>query len=344
MKKETFFNLLRDVPKAELHIHLEAVLSKKTVRLFYERRFPEKSDEEAENEIEKIFAYSDLDGFIQAYLTVQDLYENVSDFDYAFSDLKDYLVRNGIVYAEVFASPSAFIKKGFYFSDMMAHYKRNIVKIKAETGIEVRLLVDVSRTFGEENAMKNLQLLLAHRIPEIIGIGLGGSEQKGPAHLFGAVFEKARENNLHTTAHAGEDVGASSIWDAINVLKTERIGHGISAIEDEKLIDFLAQKKMALEICPTSNVFTKKYVKTLDSHPIRRFFDSGILVTINSDDPLFFGVELLDEYWRAYSEMGFSLQELKTIVKNSFAASFLPENKKMDFIGDVEKLFRVKEE
>ncbi|WP_191018057.1 adenosine deaminase [Treponema zioleckii] len=332
MTKEEFYSSFKVLTKAELHLHLEAVISKKTIRYFYERKHSGLSDVQADSEIAKIFTYSDLNGFIQAYLAVQDLYESPADFDYVFADLKDYLVRNGISYAEVFAAPSAFIKKGWNFSDMVETYSRNIRKINSDTGIKIRLLIDVSRTFGYENAEKNLQLLLLNMIPEIIGIGLGGSEQKGPAKLFEKVFDKARSQNLFTVAHAGEDVGPESIWDAIKICKAARIGHGISAIQDEKLMQTLVERKIPLEVCPTSNVFTKKYVKNLAEHPIRTFFNKGILVTLNSDDPLFFGVELLDEYWNAYTEIGFSVEELKQIAKNSFVASFLTNDEKSEFL------------
>ena len=125
------------------------------------RRFPGLSQEEADTEIQKTFTYSDLNGFIKGYLAVQDLYESEEDLECVFADLKDYLVRNGIVYAEIFASPSSLVKKGFDFFKMVEIYRRNIMKIKFETGIVVRILIDVSRTFGMENAEKNLQLLLA---------------------------------------------------------------------------------------------------------------------------------------------------------------------------------------
>ena len=339
ISKAEFVRALRDVPKAELHLHLEAVISKTTIRKFYLRRYPGLNEEQADAEIAKIFSYSDLNGFIRAYLAVQDLYDSEDDFDCVFADLKDYLIRNGISYAEVFTAPSAFIKKGFDFGKMVEIYRRNIQKIKAETGRTIRILIDVSRTFGMENAEKNLQLLLAYRIPEIIGIGLGGSEEKGPAKLFGKVFDKARDNSLFTVAHAGEDVGPESVWDAIDILHSDRIGHGIASMQDEKLMATLAERGIPLEISPTSNVFTRKFVTKLSEHPMKTFFDKGIVVTLNSDDPLFFGVELMDEYWNAYSEMGFSLQELKQLIRNSFTASFLAEDAKGAFLESVESVW-----
>lgn len=336
MTKIEFSKFLRKIPKAELHLHLEAVISKETIRRFYLRKNPGLTGEQVEGEISKLFTYSDLNGFIQSYLSVQGLYESPADFDHVFDDLRDYLLRNGITYAEVFAAPSAFIKNGWNFSELVKVYHRNILRIQSEANIKVRLLVDVSRTFGFENAEKNLQLLLANRIPEIIGIGLGGSEQKGPARLFGDVFDKARKNGLFTVAHAGEDVDAQSVWDAMDILHSARIGHGISSFQDEKLMKVLAERKIPLDVCPTSNVFTKKYVRTLSEHPVRMFFEKGIVVTLNSDDPLFFGVEVLDEYWNAYSQMGFSEEDIKQVVKNSFMASFLSEEEKAASLKSVD--------
>ncbi|MBQ9207095.1 MAG: adenosine deaminase [Treponema sp.] len=341
MTKEAFYSFFKTIPKAELHLHLEAVISKGTIRRFYLRRHPELTSEQADAEIQtNLFSYSDLDGFIKSFIEIQNLYDSPADFDYVFADLRDYLVRNGIVYAEVFVAPSAFIKKGFAFSELVEIFHRNIEKIKKETGITVRLLVDVSRTFGAENAEQNLQLVLENRSSDIIGIGLGGSEIKGPANLFGDVFKKARDNGLATVAHAGEDVGPESVWDTIDILHASRIGHGISSVQDERLMQTLAERKIPLEICITSNVFTKRYVKQISSHPVHTFFDKGIIITLNSDDPLFFGSELLNEYWNAYSELKFSLEELKQIVQNSFTASFMTESEKKKFLSDVDSAWK----
>ena len=340
MTRKEFFSFLQKIPKAELHLHLEAVISKDTIRKFYLRKDPSLTAKQVNDKVSDLFTYSNLDGFIQSYLAVQSMYETPADFDNVFDDLKNYMIRNGIVYAEVFAAPSAFIKNGWNFSELVQVYHKNIVRIQSEADIKVRLLIDVSRTFGYENAEKNLQLLLSNRIPEIIGIGLGGSEQKGPARLFGEVFNKARKHGLVTVAHAGEDEDAYSVWDAIGILHAARIGHGVSAIQDENLMNLLAEYRIPLDVCPSSNVFTKRFVKTLSEHPVRTFFKRGIIVTLSSDDPLFFGVELLDEYWNICSKMGFSGKDVKQIIKNSFTASFLKENEKVSYIEAVDKAWK----
>ncbi len=333
MEKAAFYAFLKAIPKAEIHLHIEAVISKASIKKLARKK---NGAELTDAELEDLFSYADLNGFIAAFLKVQDMFSEVADFDLVFADLQQYITDNGISYAEVFFAPSAFIKKGFAYGDIMQNFSKNIAKIKAETGVAVNVLVDVSRTFGLENAEKNLDMLLAHRIPAVIGIGLGGAESKGPCKDFGPVFERARANGLKTVAHAGEDVDAWSIRDAIDVLHAARIGHGITAIQDETLMERLKNEQIPLEVAPTSNVFTKKYVPSFEKHPIRTFFDKGLLVTVNTDDPLFFKVSLLDEYWNLHSKLHFTEDEIKQLVLNSFAATFLSDDEKKSWAEKVE--------
>ena len=333
MEKEAFYTFLKAIPKAEIHLHIEAVISRDSIKALSRKK---NGTEMTDAELDRLFSYEDLNGFIAAFLEVQNMFSEVADFDLVFADLRQYLADNGIAYAEVFFAPSAFVKKGFDYGDIMANFDRNIAKIKAETGVDVKVLVDVSRTFGLENAEKNLDMLLAHRIPAVIGIGLGGAESKGPCKDFGPVFERARANGLKTVAHAGEDVDAWSIRDALDVLHAARIGHGITAIQDEVLMERLKDERIPLEVAPTSNVFTKKYVPSFEQHPIRAFFDRGLLVTVNTDDPLFFKVSLLDEYWNLYSRLHFTEDDIRQLVLNGFAASFLPDDEKKAWAEKVE--------
>ena len=333
MEKEAFYTFLKAIPKAEIHLHIEAVISRDSIKALSRKK---NGTEMTDAELDRLFSYEDLNGFIAAFLEVQNMFSEVADFDLVFADLRQYLADNGIAYAEVFFAPSAFVKKGFDYGDIMANFDRNIAKIKAETGVDVKVLVDVSRTFGLENAEKNLDMLLAHRIPAVIGIGLGGAESKGPCKDFGPVFERARANGLKTVAHAGEDVDAWSIRDALDVLHAARIGHGITAIQDETLMERLKDERIPLEVAPTSNVFTKKYVPSFEQHPIRAFFDRGLLVTVNTDDPLFFKVSLLDEYWNLHSRLHFTKDDIRQLVLNGFAASFLPDDEKKAWAEKVE--------
>ena len=334
MNKSEFYEFFKKIPKAELHIHIEAVMSEDTIKKLYLKK---NGIDFSDVEMKKLFSYSDLNGFIAAFLQVQDLFTSVSDFDLIFDDLKNYLLRNGIVHCEAFFAPSAFIKKGFDYGEMTKNFEKNIKKIKDETGITVWLLGDVSRTFGLENAENNYKMFKEHPFEGFIGIGLGGAESKGPSGDFGPVFEKALSDKYHAVAHAGEDVGPNSIWDAIKICRAERIGHGITSVQDPELVKYLVQKQIPVEVCPTSNVFTKKYVKEMSAHPVREMFDKGISVTIGTDDPIFFGAELLDEYWNLYSELNFTKDEMKKIILNGFEDSFLSDEEKMHFKNQVEE-------
>ncbi|MCR5290197.1 MAG: adenosine deaminase [Treponema sp.] len=329
MKKEAFYSFLRSIPKAEIHIHIEAIISLESVKKLYLKRFGTPITEQEQHDL---FSYSDLNGFIQAFLKVQDLFQSPDDFNLVFEDFKNYLIENNIVYCEAFIAPTAFLKKGFDYAEMVAVISRNIEKIKKETGRTIKMLVDVSRTFGCDNAMNNYKLFKANINEHFIGIGLGGAEQKGPAKDFAPVYDQAIKDGVHVVAHAGEDVGPESMWDAINYLHVERIGHGITSIQDPKLIAYLAEKQLPLEVCPTSNTFTKKIVTEMKKHPIRQLFDAGVHVTVNTDDPVFFKVSLTDELWNLHTELHFSMEEINTLIQNAFKAAFIPKTQKEEYL------------
>lgn len=336
MNKSEFKKVLAKVPKAELHIHIEAVITLSSVKKLYKNRFEKDMSKE---EQDTLFSYDDLNGFIKSFLKIQDLFTSEDDFICVFQDLKNYLVENGITYCEAFFAPTAFLKKGFDYSKMVQIFHQQIQSIKEETGIVVKLLMDVSRTFGLENAMHNYQLLKDNPCDDIIGIGLGGAESKGPAKDYEEVFIQAEKDGYKTVTHAGEDVGPQSIWDSINLLHAKRIGHGVTAIEDEKLMDTLVQKKIPVEICITSNTFTKAIVKEAKNHPVKQFFEKGMIVNINTDDPVFFKTTLIDELWICHKELNFTMDEIKQLIKNSFTASFLSDDEKSDWCKKVDQAF-----
>lgn len=336
MKKDEFYSLMKKVPKAEIHLHIEAVPTIESIKALYKKS---NDKEMTDEEITSLFTYDDLNGFIQAFLKVQALYTSVEDFDYIFNDLATYLVNNGIVYTEAFFAPTSFLKHGFKYEDMVRIFDRKIAEIKEKHGITVKLLMDVSRTFGCENAMNNYNLLKQFPTENIIGIGLGGAESKGPAKDYAPVYDLAVKDGCKVVAHAGEDVGPESIWDALNYCHVTRVGHCISAIQDEKLMQKLKDDSIVLEVCPTSNVFTKKFVKSIKEHPITEFFKRGLFVTVNTDDPVFFKVSLVDEYWKLHHEAGWTMDEIKQLVKNGFNALFISDEEKAAWCAKVDAAF-----
>jgi adenosine deaminase len=187
--------------------------------------------------------------------------------------------------------------------------------------------MDFSRDSGVADAEKNLGAVKELKKLGVIGVGLGGSEQKYPPELYTKIYEKVRLMGFHTTAHAGEAAGPQSIWGAIRSLKVERIGHGTRAIEDETLMHYLAEKQIPLECCPLSNVCTG-VVKSIEAHPVKKFFDAGLLVTVNTDDPAMLGNSLAQEYQMLEEKLGFSRDEIRQVILNGVKASWLSTDRK----------------
>ncbi len=335
MNKKDFYDLIRSIPKAELHVHEEAVLSRSTVKKVYKRNFGKSMTDE---EFNALFDYSDLKGFLDSFIKIQSYFTHIEDFELMFKDFSDYLNDNNIVYCETFFSPTSHLKKGWLFSDMINVISQSIDIIQKTSNRKVRLLVDVSRSFGEENAMKNLDYVLEQKSPYILGIGLGGDEQKGPAKEYQKVFQKAHDSGLHTVLHAGESCGSYSMKDSIELCHAERIGHGIAAAKDEEFMKELAEKKIPLEVCPMSNIFIlQEFNGDFKNHPVKKLFDAGVYVTINTDDPTFFKVSLVDEYWHIYRGLNFRLNEIKQIIKNGFLAAFISDEEKAEYCKKVDE-------
>ena len=216
MDKRDFYSLMKAIPKAELHLHGEAVISNKTIKQLYKSRYGEDMPEE---ELESLWNYSDLPGFLASFIKIQNYFVNVENISDYFKDFAKYVLNNNIVYVETFFAPTSLVKNGFDFHDMSTRISRAIKRAKEKYDVTIKVIVDVSRSFGLENAQHNLDLVLAEKNPDIIGIGLGGDEAKGPARDYESVFKRAKEAGLHRVAHAGETVDSWSMKDCINLLE-----------------------------------------------------------------------------------------------------------------------------
>jgi adenosine deaminase len=333
-----FEEVFRKLPKTEIHVHLEAIMGVDSIWAMIQENKLSIPGISSHEDVEKKFKISSLNEFIDLYINViQNVIRKSSDLNFLIKDARDYLQENNIRYAEIFFSPTKYVLNGISFNELVDTLENGANVLQKQTGIDIRFILDVSRSYGVENAENNLKLLLEHPVPRIIGIGLGGAEQRGPAGEYADVFEDAMKAGYKVVAHAGEDVGPESIWAAIEDLKAARIGHGISAVDDPKLMDFLKEKQIPLEICPTSNVFTRKFVQSFEEHPIREFYDKGLYVTLNTDDPTIFGVNLIEEYVNLYRRGLFKPSELVDILKNNISATFLPEKKKRSFLASIDK-------
>lgn len=315
---KVILDFLRKLPKTEIHLHIEACISKETIiKILQEHK--ENFDVE---EIEKLYQFKNLNEFIKLFLFILDSIKKPEDFQFIFENLKHYLIKNNIRYAEVFYAPSRLIQNGLEFREIARTLDYLAKECVLDGGPEVKFLVDVSRTFGPENASKNLKRLLEAKVDTHIGIGLGGAELMGPARDFKDIFAQARAEGLHCVAHSGEDDGPWSIWDTVQILKAERIGHGTSAIQDPDLLEYLRDKQIPIEICLTSNLFTGKYVRRPQDHPVRRYYDMGIICSINTDDPEIFNVDLTQEYYKLYKYLNFSITEIIDLIRMGVDSTF----------------------
>jgi adenosine deaminase/aminodeoxyfutalosine deaminase len=253
--------------------------------------------------------------------------------------MMEHLASQGVVHAEVYISVGVIYHwrdhDSATFEPIFAALERARVRAERELGLSIYWIFDAVRHFPVEEAervfLKAAELKPAH--PSIIGIGLGGDERRTGSEPFRALYAQARKADLRLTNHAGETTGPEAIWEAL-AIGTERIGHAHSAIQDSALIQELKTRAVSLELCPTSNLRTG-VCPSFAAHPLRPLFDLGLMVTLNSDDPAFFGSDLANEYLLAHTEQGFTRDELRQLAANSIRASFLPVEAKSSWLARI---------
>jgi adenosine deaminase len=317
------------VPKVELHLHLEGAIPHPTLWQLIQKYGGDPSVPNPEA-LSKRFQYRDFKHFLEMWVWKNQFIREYDDYTLIAEAVARDLAGQNIRYAEVFYSPSRFFGYGLKTQEMTRAIRRGLDRVP---DIKVSLITDLVRDNGVENAMQVLSEITEMRPDGVIGITIGGSENDFPPQLFTEVFRKARRFGFHTTAHAGEAAGPESIWSALRDLTVERIGHGTRAVEDEKLMDYLAETGIPLEVCPLSNVRTG-VVPSIEGHPVRKFFEKGLLVTINTDDPRMFGNSLAEEYQLLVEKLGFSLDEIRTLILQGVQSSWLDENEKQRFVND----------
>jgi adenosine deaminase/aminodeoxyfutalosine deaminase len=301
-------DFLLDLPKAELHLHLEGSVEPETLH----ELDPGTSIEDCR----AIYAYSDFDAFLKAFAAVGKRLRTPEDYALVTRRLLERLAAQHIRYAEITLAAGVVLWKGQEFAPIFEAVR----DAASESVVEVRWILDAVRQFGVEPAMRVAELA-AERVGDgVVAYGIGGSEERGPAEWFTEVFAFARRLGLRLTAHAGESMGPESVWAAL-CLGAERIGHGIAAARDPELLRYIREHDIPLEICMTSNLVTG-VVARLEEHPVRCLFDAGVPIVLNSDDPAMFGCSLTDEYRLAAKAFQFSEAELRGIAANGFRYAF----------------------
>jgi len=318
------------LPKVELHVHLEGAIPHEALWQLVQKYGgdPAVPDLEA---LKKKFAYRDFVQFIGTWTWKNRFLREYEDFEFIAEAAARGFVRQNIRYAEAFFSPGDFSDFSLQPQELARAVRRGLAKVP-ET--RVALVADLVRDHGPERAAVTLAQVREVRDQGVIGIGIGGSEHEFPPEPFAVIYQEARRLGFRTSAHAGEAAGAESVWGAVRVLGAERIGHGTRAGEDEALVDHLAERKIPLEMCPLSNLRTG-IIGALEHHPIRRFFERGVVVTVNTDDPAMFGNSLADEYLGLMEVFHFSRDEIRALILQAVRASWLTETEKLALSGSL---------
>lgn len=316
-------SFIAGLPKAELHVHHVGSASPRIVAELagrHEGSTPVPADPEA---LEAYFRFDDFGHFITVYLSVVDLIRTADDVRMLTYEIARELARQQVRYAELTVTPYSHVSRGIPASEFCAAIEDARLSAERELGIVLRWCFDIPGEAGLPAAESTLLVALDERPDGLVSFGLGGPEVGVPRPQFQPYFDQARAAGLHSVPHAGETTGPQTIWDALNLLGAERIGHGVSAIDDLELVRHLAERGIALEMCPTSNLRTGA-VATLEAHPMRQLRDAGVIVSVNSDDPPMFGTTLNDEYAVAAQLLDLDEEGLADLAKTAVDASFLP--------------------
>src|SRR5581483_4880116 len=301
-------DFLWNLPKAELHVHLEGSVEPETLH--------ELDPATPLEEFRTLYEYPDFDSFLNAFGAVGKRLRTPDDYALVTRRLLECLAAQNVCYAEIILAAGVVLWKEQDFAPIFDA----VSEAAKRSPVEVRWILDAVRQFGVEPAMQVAEFAAARIDQGVVAYGIGGSEERGPAKWFKDVFAFAKRAGLRLTAHAGESMGPESIWAALE-LGAERIGHGIRAIKDPVLLAHLRDHDIPLEICITSNLVTG-VVTRLEDHPIRKLYDAGVPMVLNTDDPAMFRCSLVEEYRLAARAFGFTKEELQGIAENGFRYGF----------------------
>lgn len=328
-------NFIQKLPKAELHLHIEGTLEPELMFALAKKnsiQIPYKSVQE----LKQAYNFNSLQSFLDIYYAGANVLIHESDF---FDLTWEYLLtckEQNILHVEIFFDPQTHTKRGIAFGTVITGITKALEKAKEELGISSYLIMCFLRHLSEEEAFETLKLSLPFKA-QILGVGLDSSEVGHPPSKFKNVFQACQKEGYKIVAHAGEEGDSSYIWEAIELLHVQRIDHGIRCEEDAHLVEFLKEKQIPLTVCPLSNVKLRA-VSTMQEHNILKLLHKGLLVTVNSDDPAYFGGYLNENYLALTQALHVNKEELKKLATNSFKASFLPQERKEYFYEMIENI------
>ena len=327
--------LIQALPKAELHVHIEGTFEPELMFAIAQRnqiQIPYQSVEE----VKQAYNFHNLQSFLDIYYAGA----NVLVYEQDFYDLAwayfEKCAEDRVVHTEMFFDPQTHTERGVEFATVIAGLKRACQDAQQKLGISSQLIMCFLRHLSEEKAFETLEQALLFK-DEIIAVGLDSSEVGHPPAKFERVFAKAREAGFLIVAHAGEEGPPEYIWEALDLLKVNRIDHGVRSEEDKQLMARLIAEKMPLTVCPLSNL-KLCVVNDMKEHNIRRLLQQGVHVTVNSDDPSYFGGYMNDNFIAIQQALDLSNEELKQLATNSFEASFISDQEKQKWIAEIKKI------
>lgn len=327
--------LIRALPKAELHVHIEGTFEPELMFAIAQRNnieIPYKSVAE----VKQAYNFHNLQSFLDIYYAGAKVLIHEQDFyDLTWAYLEK-CHEDHVVHTEIFFDPQTHTDRGVAFKTVIDGISRACQDAQEKLSISSHLIMCFLRHLSEEEAFKTLEQALPYK-DQIIGIGLDSSEVGNPPAKFERVFAKAREAGFLIVAHAGEEGPAEYVWQALDLLKVNRIDHGVSSEQDPVLMQRLAKERMPLTVCPLSNL-KLCVIDDMQQHNIKRLLEQGLCVTVNSDDPSYFGGYMNDNFVAIYNALNLSADDLKKLAINSFEASFIDEKEKQKWINQINAL------
>ena len=337
MNHTSIQNFIEGIPKAELHLHIEGTFEPELMFEIARRNnvsIPYKSVEVLKN----AYNFNNLQEFLDIYYAGASVLLHEQDFyDLTWAYLTKVHQQN-LVHTEIFFDPQTHTDRGVSFDTVIQGIHNALADGQEKLGISSKIIMCFLRHLDEAAAFETLKQALPYK-EWIAGVGLDSSEMGHPPSKFENVFSKALDEGFFTVAHAGEEGPAEYVWEAINLLKVSRIDHGNRSLDDDQLIQHIAETKIPLTVCPLSNL-ALKVVEDLKDHPLLQLLDSGLLVTINSDDPAYFGGYMNANYLQIATALNLSKKQITELAKNSFKASFLPDMEKEKLIHQVETYYQ----
>ncbi len=332
LENTEIINYIKNTPKSELHLHIEGTLEPEHMFELAKRNnvlIPYKNVEE----VKYAYNFHNLDSFLDIYYQSSKVLINEQDF---FDLTWAYILKckkDNVVHTEIFFDPQSHVGRGIDFDTVINGIYKALKKAKDELNISSKIIMCFLRHLDEESGFKVLEKALKHK-DKIFGVGLDSSELGNPPKKFEKLFKKASEQGFITVAHAGEEGPTEYIWDSINLLKVKRIDHGVQCLKDEKLVEELKKTQIPLTVCPLSNVKLCVFDK-LENHNLKKMLKRGLKVMVNSDDPAYFGGYLNKNLTLVQSALNLSMEEVKTLIINSFESSFLDDIKKKEWINKI---------